>query len=190
MSQFTELLSTRLKGIMEASPAQLGRLEQHFELLLRWNDKLNLTRITGLDEAVTRHYAESAFIAAHLPAQDGLRIADIGSGAGFPGLPIAVLRPELRVDLVESRSRKAAFLREATADLSNCRVLAERAERIRGPYDWLVSRAVAPKEILSLRIGDSRAMLVGPEAAGKLPGERIPLPWPESGYLILVPRGT
>lgn len=193
MTEFGSLLTDRLQGILTPTEKQLERMEAHFRLLLRWNEKLNLTRITDLPEAVTRHYAESAFLAANLPDESGLRIADIGSGGGFPGVPLAILRPDARVDLVESRTRKAAFLREAAADLRNCHVLAHRAEDLAGPYDWLVSRAVTPQEVLALRISPWVALLVGPEAAESPTERRIQLPWPGSGYLAIsshVPRET
>lgn len=193
MTEFGSLLTERLHGVLAPTERQLEQMEAHFQLLLRWNEKLNLTRITDLPEAVTRHYAESAFLATHLPGVAGLRIADIGSGGGFPGVPLAILRPDARVDLVESRTRKAAFLREATADLGNCRVLAQRAEELAGPYDWLVSRAVTPRDVLALRISPCVALLVGPEAAESLTERRIQLPWPGAGYLAIslqVPRET
>lgn len=193
MTEFGSLLTERLQGVLAPTPKQLEQMEAHFQLLLRWNEKLNLTRITDLPEAVTRHYAESAFLTAHLSGEAGLRIADIGSGGGFPGVPLAILRPDVRVDLVESRSRKAAFLREATAKLANCRVLAQRAKDLVGPYDWVVSRAVAPADVLVLRISPCVALLVGPEAAENLAERRIQLPWAGSGYLAIssdVPRET
>lgn len=193
MTEFGSLLTGRLQGILTPTEKQLEQMEAHFQLLLRWNEKLNLTRITDLPEAVTRHYGESAFLTAQLPSAAGLRIADIGSGGGFPGVPLAILRPDIRVDLVESRTRKAAFLREATADLANCRVLAQRAEELAGPYDWLVSRAVTPGDVLALRISPCVALLVGPETAESLTERRIQLPWAGSGYLAItshVPRET
>src|SRR5437868_3656406 len=100
-------------GLPELPLAKLAALEVHYNLLLRWNTVLNLTGITDLDTAVERHYCESIFLAAHLPAGP-LRLADIGSGAGFPGLPIAVLRPDCMVTLIESHQRKSVFLREAS----------------------------------------------------------------------------
>ena len=85
---FADLLREKLAGIVDLCPAQIELLQQHYELLLRWNKTLNLTRIERLEEAVERHYGESLFLAAHLQA-DPLRIVDIGSGGGFPGLPVA-----------------------------------------------------------------------------------------------------
>ena len=131
---------------------QLGQLESHYELLLRWNRKLNLTRIEELEDVVRLHYCESLFLSQCLPPGP-LRIVDVGSGGGFPGIPVAVSRPECEVTLVESHQRKAVFLREATRGLTNVTVAAKRAEDLVGSFDWVVSRAVAPAEIFRLAIG-------------------------------------
>ena len=128
--------------------------------MLRWNAKLNLTRITDRAEAWERHYKESIYLANKLPPGP-LRIADVGSGAGFPGIPIAVVRPECTVTLIESHQRKAVFLREATRDLPNVHVLAMRAEEVTEKFDWVVSRAVNPEEVLKLRLAPNIALLTG-----------------------------
>jgi 16S rRNA (guanine527-N7)-methyltransferase len=143
---FADLLRERLKGIAELSAEQIGTLESHYALLLRWNKTLNLTRITSLEEAVERHYVESLFLGAHLPTGT-LQIADVGSGAGFPGFPVSVLRPDCMVTLIESHQRKAVFLREASRDLENVRVVAKRAEAVEDKFDWLVSRAVSYEDL-------------------------------------------
>ncbi len=116
---FADLLRERLRGIVELSPGQIAALEAHYELLVRWNKTVNLTTITSLEEAVERHYCESLFLGAHLPAGN-LRVVDVGSGAGFPGFPVAILRPECSVTLVESHQRKAVFLREASRKIGEC----------------------------------------------------------------------
>src|SRR5580693_9684977 len=127
---------------------------------MHWNRRLNLTRIEDLEDAVRLHYCESLFLGKFLPA-GALRIADVGSGAGFPGFPVAVLRPECTVDLVESHQRKAVFLREARAELGNIRVIGARAETLgQGSYDWVVSRAVRPSEVLALNLAPQAAVLM------------------------------
>ena len=128
--------------------------------MLRWNAKLNLTRITDRAEAWERHYKESMFPAHKLPAGP-LRIADVGSGAGFPGIPIAIVRPECHVTLIESHQRKAVFLREATRDLPNVRVLGVRAESVTEQFDWIVSRAVSPEDVVKLKLAPNIALLTG-----------------------------
>jgi 16S rRNA (guanine(527)-N(7))-methyltransferase RsmG len=143
---FAELLRQRMEGIVELSTFQVAQLEKHFELLQRWNQVLNLTSVQGMEEIVERHYCESLFLAKHLPSGI-LRVADIGSGAGFPGFPVAVLRPECRVSLIESHQRKSVFLRESSRDLPNIKVIAKRAETVEDRFDCAISRAVKFAEI-------------------------------------------
>jgi 16S rRNA (guanine(527)-N(7))-methyltransferase RsmG len=121
---------------------QEAALEAHLDLLMRWNRTLNLTAIRNREEAIERHYCESLFLGAKLPA-GRLRIADVGSGAGFPGFPVAVLRPECSVTLIESHQRKAVFLREASRKVPNVKVAAKRAEDVTEAFDWVISRAVS-----------------------------------------------
>jgi 16S rRNA (guanine(527)-N(7))-methyltransferase RsmG len=183
---FRELLASELSPYATLTSLQLSQLEEHFNLLLKWNQKLNLTRITSLEEAVRFHYAESLFLATKLPMAS-LRIADVGSGAGFPGIPIAIFNPAHRVTLIESDRRKAVFLREATRGLGNVEVLSERAEHVESGFDWLVSRAVSVAEVLRLRLSRSVALLVGREDAQVLApfAELTLIPWGNHRTLAL-----
>lgn len=146
------------------SVAQLEQLHSHYELLCRWNKRMNLTSIAPGREAVIRHYCESLFFAAHLPgAMDGMSIGDVGSGAGFPGVPMAVVRSTWNIALIESNKRKVVFLKEATIRIPNVRVIAKRAEELKERFDWLVSRAVDPAQILGLlpTLTDRVGLMVG-----------------------------
>lgn len=156
------------------SDAQLTALYRHYELLIAWNEKLNLTRVTGVADAVKLHYGESLFLGTVLPAGRQV-IADVGSGAGFPGFPIAILRPECAVDLIEPHKRKAVFLREASRGIGNIRVVAQRAETLGNQYDWLVSRAVRAEVVLRLRLAPSVAILgtAGEMAVPFAPSHRV-----------------
>lgn len=179
MLGFKELLEAEFAPFGPLSKIQIAVLESHYSMLMHWNRRMNLTRIEALEEAVRLHYCESLFLGEALPAGT-LRIADIGSGAGFPGFPVAALRPECIVDLIESHQRKAVFLREACGELGNLRVVAERAETLGGSYDWMVSRAVRPSDVLALRLAPRAAVLM---SAADLDGlERKPVairdvPW-------------
>ena len=144
--QFAELLRKHLAGILEPSDAQIEALTQHYDLLVHWNQRLNLTAIRNLEDAVIRHYCESLFFASHLPEAES--ILDFGSGAGFPGIPMAIWRPDWRLTLAESHQRKAVFLREASRSLPNVKVEAKRAEELSGRFDFVVSRAVSPTTVL------------------------------------------
>jgi 16S rRNA (guanine527-N7)-methyltransferase len=99
----------------QISPNLYTQLSTYLDLLLKWNARTNLTAIRDPEEIVRRHFGESLFAALHLPPADTL--LDLGSGAGFPGLPIALLHPETRVTLAESQNKKATFLREAVRTL-------------------------------------------------------------------------
>ena len=158
MDDFKSLLSLEFSPYGVLTPQQLVLLEEHYRRLLRWNQKMNLTRITSLNDAVRYHYCESLYLAQRLP-EGPLRVIDIGSGAGFPGIPVAIYRPECTVDLVESHQRKSVFLREASRKLTNVRVLAQRAEALTDSYDWTISRAVRPEDVLKLNLAPHVAVL-------------------------------
>jgi len=180
MADFKTLLAAEFAPFGSLADSQLQLLRLHFELLLRWNRRINVTRITSLLEAVRFHYCESLYLAQSLPKQP-LSVVDIGSGAGLPGIPVAVMRPESSIDLVESHQRKAVFLIEVVRklELPNVRVLAKRAENIVGAYDWMISRAVPAEDILKLNLAANAAVL------GSV-GDK--LPWGEARALLRVER--
>lgn len=184
---FIELLREKLAGVCELSDAQAEQLKAHYELLTRWNKVLNLTSVRTLSEIVERHYCESIFAAIHLPEDLGT-MADLGSGAGFPGIPIAIMRPRLRVALIESHQRKAVFLKEASRDLGNVRVIAKRAEDVAESFDWVVSRAVRYTDIAEdlKRLGRNVELLSGevrPPDNGRLEWQECIVPWGNGRYL-------
>src|SRR5215831_9439422 len=164
-----------VRPVVPVSDEQIERLEQHFSLLLKWNARMNLTRVTDPTEAATRHYGESLFLAARLTTGT---VLDIGSGAGFPGVPAAIVRPDCKFHLIDSNQRKAVFLREASRDLPNVRVSTQRADDVRDRYDWAISRAVAPADIVALNVASHLALLIGEDDSGTLAGfEVTALPW-------------
>jgi 16S rRNA (guanine(527)-N(7))-methyltransferase RsmG len=171
-AEFRRLLRVRTEGIADLTPEQELALFRHFELVLGWNRVLNLTRIEDLAAAVDRHYAESLYLASFLPVDRG-KIVDIGSGAGFPGFPVAVLRPDCDVVLVESHRRKSAFLTEAGDLVTNVQVCTERIELVEGFFDVAVSRAVQIGEILpwAREHAGSIALLTTPGLAEPLADE-------------------
>ena len=191
---FAEVLQRELGPFAHLTPEQVSQLYRHYELLERWNEKISLTSMKPGDELVVRHYCESLFLGAKLPLRNAEQIVDIGSGAGFPGVPIAVLWPKCTVTLVESVQRKSVFLREATRHLSNVRVIARRAEDFEDGFDWLVSRAVNPKEIVSNipRLAPKVGLLTGEQGLLELKsmpgiawGEPIRLPWGDRRLCVL-----
>jgi 16S rRNA (guanine(527)-N(7))-methyltransferase RsmG len=162
---------------------EFPELEAHYRLLEKWNRTLNLTRIVEVE----RNYGESLFLGRHLPVGH-LRICDIGSGAGFPGFPVAVLRPDCEVTLIEAHQRKAVFLKEASREIPNIRVLAKRAEDVDDQFDWAISRAVSDIDLSAVlpRLANNVALLTGaeePKITGIVWESVIPLPDSRNRYL-------
>jgi 16S rRNA (guanine527-N7)-methyltransferase len=124
------------------APEGIQRLLDYIALLAKWNQVYSLTAIRAPDRMVTHHLLDALAI---LPLIEGPRIADVGSGAGLPGIPLAIARPALEVTLIESRQKKAAFLVQAKAELglANVTVARQRVEGWTPPtaFDGIVSRA-------------------------------------------------
>ena len=137
-----KLLETAVSQLdLELSARQISQLATHFSLLLRWNQKINLTSLRRPEEIATRHFEESLFLTklvklesgllSGASAQEGL-LVDVGSGAGFPGLPIKIACPSLAVVLLEPNKKKSAFLKEVVrhCGLEGVEVCAERLEEV------------------------------------------------------------
>jgi 16S rRNA (guanine527-N7)-methyltransferase len=135
--------------IAALSPGVYEQFLGYFTVLLRWNAKLNLTAIREPEQIVRRHFVECAFAAQHLP-QDVGTLLDYGSGAGLPGLVIAICRPEIRVTLAESQGKKASFLREAARTVGvSTEVYDGRVETMAQArqFDAVTMRAVEKMEL-------------------------------------------
>jgi 16S rRNA (guanine527-N7)-methyltransferase len=125
---------------------QVQQIQQYTRSLLAWNEKVNLTAIRDPLEILYRHFCESMFGASLLPVEN-CRLADVGSGGGFPGIPLKIIRPDLQVFLVESNVKKATFLAEVVRELglTDTRVLVSRFEELGeevAPLDVVCSRAL------------------------------------------------
>src|SRR5208282_4726893 len=129
----------------ELDDALLASIAVHLSLLARWNQRMNLTSLRSPEAMVERHFGESLFAARHLCPRDGQQeLFDVGSGAGFPGLPIKYWAPNLDLTLIESHGKKATFLREVgrALNLTHFSVLNARAESISQRASLVTMRAV------------------------------------------------
>lgn len=131
---------------LQAAPEQIAAIQRYMTMLLAWNEKINLTAIRDPVEVLYRHFCESMYAAVAVPSLGG-RLADVGSGAGFPGLPLKIACPELHVFLIESNVKKATFLAEVVRELElvDTRVVVSRYEELGEevtPIDIVCSRAL------------------------------------------------
>jgi 16S rRNA (guanine527-N7)-methyltransferase len=131
---------------LELSGEQVLKIQQYIRILLVWNEKLNLTAIRDPLEILYRHFCESMYAAVSVRVENG-RLADVGSGGGFPGLPLKIIRPNLQVFLIEANLKKATFLAEVARELglADTRVLVSRYEEFGeelAPLDFVCSRAL------------------------------------------------
>ena len=166
---------------------QLAQVAAYLDLLLKWNARINLTSVRQPDEIVTRHFGESFFTARQLRLADsgGSSLIDLGSGAGFPGLPLKIYAPQLSVTLIESSGKKATFLRESIRALTliNVDVFAGRAENFPRSAEIVTLRAVEqPERALAVAArlvspGGRLALLVGAALAEAIPGLLLGFSW-------------
>jgi 16S rRNA (guanine527-N7)-methyltransferase len=139
------------------SAAQLSAFEQYERTLLEWNTRINLTAIRDPEEVRIKHFLDSLTCLIAMRDTPIERVIDVGSGAGFPGIPLKIICPAMRLTLVESVGKKAEFLRHTikVLGLENVNILQERAETLgqmsihRERYDWAVGRAVAVMTVLA-----------------------------------------
>ena len=165
-----ETITALLQPFTTLSPEQINKTSTYIDILLKWNARMNLTGVRRPEEIGTRHFGESFFVAAHLlPDASPLEAIDIGSGAGFPGLPLAIFAPDLRIILIEANARKATFLSEVISalDLKNARVFSGRAETYGEKADLVTMRAVEkfegslPVALRLVRDGGRVGLMIG-----------------------------
>ena len=145
-----ELLKQQIPEITEEA---CDKFVAYYELLVDWNTRMNLTAITEPNEVVKKHFLDSLAALAYLPK--AARVADVGTGAGFPSIPLLILRPDLRFTLVDSLQKRITFLEEVLKTLGlSAHCVHARAEdfgrdpKYRGAFDATVSRAVAALPVL------------------------------------------
>lgn len=176
-----------LKSLLEAGGVQMEeavyeRLQGYHRLLLEWNEKMDLTNVPE-EEMAVRHYADSLLPLAHKEwFKENAKLIDVGTGAGFPGLMLAIARPDMRVTLLDAQRKRCDFLQHVcdTLELKNVTVLHARAEDgarggLRETMDLAVARAVAPLNVLSeylvpyVKIGGYALCWKGPAVKDEIP---------------------
>jgi 16S rRNA (guanine527-N7)-methyltransferase len=212
--RIAELLRPFLPSPMEE--ATLRNVSIYIDILLRWNARINLTSVRQPEEIVTRHFGESLFAAGHLfpdagvaagdsPAESGRsaapQVVDVGSGAGFPGLPVKLWAPRIRLTLIESNQKKATFLREVVRSLklTDVDVFSRRAQEFPPASAEVVTlraveqfESVLPVAARMVRPSGRLALLIGNPQADRVPhftpGFRwnVPLPVPLSEARVLL----
>ncbi len=183
------VIAAAMRPFAELSEADLDSISKYIDLLLKWNARVNLTAVRDAQQMLTRHFGESFFAAKNLVARDWAgSIIDVGSGAGFPGLPLAIWAPQADVTLIESQGKKAAFLNQVifASRLKRARVFSGRAETYENKADLVTMRAVEkfdtvlpvtmslvkPEGRLALMIGEAQvesAQRLCPEMKWKTP---------------------
>ena len=142
---------------LELSEKQLQQFSRYYDILVEWNSFMNLTAITDRDDVIIKHFADSLLLYKYKDLHDNLSVLDVGTGAGFPGIPLKIAFPELKVTLMDSLNKRLNFLNEVIKDLEldNVETVHSRAEDggknplYREKYDLVVSRAVANLATLS-----------------------------------------
>jgi len=129
---------------------QLNKLERFYELLIEWNKKINLTRIVEKEEVYLKHFYDSLTIQKVVDLSQTNTLCDVGTGAGFPGIVLKIIFPNLKITLVDSLQKRVNYLNEISKELklNNIEAIHSRGEDFKGKYDVVVSRAVANIEKL------------------------------------------
>lgn len=139
------------------SEKQMQQFEQYYELLVSWNEKMNLTAITEKKEVYLKHFYDSITLAFAVDFKRNARLCDVGSGAGFPSIPLKIVFPELQVTIVDSLNKRITFLTHLveTLQLTDVSLYHDRAETFaqskeqRATFDYVTARAVARLNVLT-----------------------------------------
>lgn len=176
------LQETCLPMGIDLTEEQLNQFAQYQTLLLDWNEKMNLTAIVAPKEVAIKHFADSLAVAGVVTLQEGSRVIDVGTGAGFPGIPVKIAFPKVQMTLLDSLQKRMGFLEEVVAQLGleDVDCVHSRAEDggknplYREQFDYCISRAVANLAVLSeyclpfVAVGGLFLSLKGPEVEKEL----------------------
>lgn len=182
MSEMFDLVSAQLAPRFGLDEGQCRQFARYYELLCDWNTRMNLTAITAVQEALEKHFLDSLLLLEDVRFAPGETLIDVGTGAGFPGIPLAIACPGLEVTLLDSLKKRVGFLDAVISELglANARACHDRAELFakraenRDAYDWVTARAVARLPLLAeyclpfLRVGGTFIACKGPDGSNEL----------------------
>ncbi len=173
----TEKLKGLCAGFAELDDTACRRLAQYGRLLIEWNEKMNLTAITEPDEILIKHFYDCILFFKNVNVPQGASVIDIGTGAGFPGMVLKIVRPDIRLTLLDSLNKRITFLNEVLSSVGlEAETVHARAEELardddfREKYDIACARAVARLNVLSeyclpyVKVGGSFVSMKGPAA--------------------------
>ena len=174
ITEYPEFAGIFNKESLAVSEEQYGQFKKYAELLVEWNKKMNLTAITDKYGITVKHFLDSVLPLKFIDIPDGASLIDVGTGAGFPGIPLKIMRPDIKLTLLDSLNKRVNFLSEVCGalelDVPCIHARAEefgRNENYREKYDFSAARAVAAMPVLSeyclpyVKVGGTFAALKG-----------------------------
>ncbi len=182
MNDFITILNSVLDELdIRLGDAAKNQLKRYYELLVEWNEKMNLTALTEPHDVALKHFADSLTLFKYTEIKEGASVIDVGTGAGFPGLVLKIARPDIRLTLLDSLNKRLSFLDTVCDELGLDGVVTvhSRAEdgsrtELRDSFDHAVARAVAPLNVLSeycmpyVKVGGSFLAMKGKTAQEEL----------------------
>ncbi|MBE6737362.1 MAG: 16S rRNA (guanine(527)-N(7))-methyltransferase RsmG [Ruminococcaceae bacterium] len=154
---FSQSLFDECKSIgIELSELALNRFEKYYNMLIEYNERMNLTAITEEKEVIVKHFCDSLYLLTKYDIKTGAKVIDVGTGAGFPGIPLLIARPDLKLTLLDGLNKRLVFLSDVLQELGlTAEIVHSRAEdgakdkKYREKFDVATSRAVARLNVLS-----------------------------------------
>ena len=184
----TEFINTLKDKGIELSAVQIGQFKTYYKMLVEWNEKINLTAVTELEEVYLKHFYDSITPLFYADIEEGASLCDVGAGAGFPSIPMKIIRPDLKITIVDSLNKRITFLNELTAVLGidKIHLVHDRAEtfgqhQARHMFDVVTARAVAQLNVLSelclplVRTGGQFIVMKGKKAQEELDESKFAL---------------
>lgn len=182
MNDFRKVLLSALSDFdITLDETAVGRLCRYYELLIEWNEKMNLTALTSPEDVALKHFADSLMLLRYINIDKDARVIDVGTGAGFPGMVLKIARPDIRLTLLDSLQKRLSFLEEVCRELGfdDVELIHSRAEDgsrtdLRDSFDIAVSRAVASLNTLCeydmpyVKVGGRFIAMKGKEAAEEI----------------------